>query len=80
MDGFNKALNSEGSSFLNVESDDLMAAMKGTSIPADDFGASAGAANDFGGKISEKVENQLSRLIKELMTSTQKWIQNWPWR
>ena len=26
--------------------------MRGTSIPADDFGASAGAANDFGGKIS----------------------------
>ena len=50
MDGFNKALNSDGSSFLNVESDDLMAAMRGSSIPADDFGPSASAANDFGGK------------------------------
>ena len=50
MDGFNKALNSEGSSFLNVESDDLLAAMRGTSIPADDFGAPAGNGNDFGGK------------------------------
>ena len=49
LDGFNKALNSDGSSFLNVESDDLMAAMRGSSIPADDFGPSAGASNDFGG-------------------------------
>ena len=45
-------MNSDGSSFLNVESDDLMAAMRGSSIPADDFGPSAGAANDFGGKNS----------------------------
>ena len=29
-----------------------MAAMRGSSIPADDFGPSAGAANDFGGKNS----------------------------
>ena len=27
-----------------------MAAMRGSSIPADDFGPSAGVANDFGGK------------------------------
>ena len=27
-----------------------MAAMRGSSIPADDFGPSASAANDFGGK------------------------------
>ena len=45
-------MNSDGSSFLNVESDDLMAAMRGSSIPADDFGPSAGAANDFGGENS----------------------------
>ena len=29
-----------------------MAAMRGSSIPADDFGPSTGAANDFGGKNS----------------------------
>ena len=73
-------MNSDGSSFLNVESDDLMAAMRGSSIPADDFGPSAGAANDFGGKNSEIMTHDEIKNIQELTISTQKWIQNWPWR
>jgi|ERR1712227_447550 len=66
LDGFNKALNSDGSSFLNVESDDLMAAMRGSSIPADDFGPSASAANDFGGvdDIDPEMDPELAMALR----------------
>jgi len=66
LDGFNKALNSDGSSFLNVESDDLMAAMRGSSIPADDFGPSTGAANDFGGvdDIDPEMDPELAMALR----------------
>merc|ERR1711990_316889 len=66
LDGFNKALNSDGSSFLNVESDDLMAAMRGSSIPADDFGPSAGTSNDFGGvdDIDPEMDPELAMALR----------------